>query len=56
MIIVIILPRNLRLKKKLILKKPEGQNVIVTAAANLVPTAFPPERREALRTRLSYKQ
>lgn len=47
MIIVVILPRNLMLKKKLILKKPEGQNVIVRAAANLVPKAFPPERRES---------
>ena len=47
MIIIIILPRNLRLNKKIILKKPEGQNVTVGAAANLVPKAFPPERRES---------
>jgi len=47
MIIVIILPPNLRLNKKLILKKPEGEDVIVRAEANLVPKAFPPERRES---------
>ena len=52
MIIVVILPRNLMLKKKLILKKPEGQNVIVRAAANLVRQSG----GKALGTRLSYRQ
>ena len=35
------------MNKILILKKPEGQNVTVGPAANLVSKAFPLERRES---------